>query len=474
MIPLIDIPKIVKHYAPYFESLFSKSDYAKFQRYISGLIVSENKAVDAINRLFVLDVKDQSTLNRFLTDSDYTIESVNERRLALMNEQKTTKFKDDGVLGLDDTFLVHYGTSFEKIACLKDHSTDSYVWAHNLVNLHYSDDQIDYPALFEVWQPLEVEALEKVLRELDAIKPKKESLKETDAKKWKKHLLYLSKKKQYEDQPSIQQVYRSKLVIGKDLLRNFFDKYPDLNISISFDKWFTCSKFCKFVDKELDKAYVAGIKSDERLLLRGSKQITISDFVKQLHKEQKTKLEKGDKTKLPFTKCTIKYKGKKEVYYNYCKTHHICGYGKQKLLISHREENLSDTARTFIGNRLHWRVQHMTKVGRHRWPVEEYHKEGKAEGLDQYQVRDFKAIEKHIALVALVYSLLQHARYDSVLLNNLQAQLETDIEGSLAYWRRTTKAQALWMLVQWIDTSVKQGISLQKIMQVLLPCFNLN
>jgi len=143
-------------------------------------------------------------------------------------------------------------------------------------------------------------------------------------------------------------------------------------------------------------------------------------------------------------------------------------------LISHREDNLSDTARTFIGNRLHWQVHHMTKVGRHRWPVEEYHKEGKAEGLDQYQVRDFTAIEKHIALVALVYSLLQHARYDDALLKSLQSQLETDIEGSLAYWRRTTKAQALWMLVQWIDTAVKQGRSLQEVMQVLVPCFNLN
>ncbi len=37
----------------------------------------------------------------------------------------------------------------------------------------------------------------------------------------------------------------------------------------------------------------------------------------------------------------------------------------------------------------------MTRVGRHRWPVEEYHKEGKAEGLDQYQIRNFEAIEKH-------------------------------------------------------------------------------
>ena len=473
MIPLIDIPEIVKYYAPHFQEVFSESEYSLFQKYISGLIVSENKAVDAINRLFVIDVKNQSTLNRFLTASNYEVASLNEHRLALMNQQSETKFKDGGVLGLDDTMLIHYGKNFDQISFLYDHSTNSYVWAHNLVNLHYSDDQVDYPTFFEIWKPLQVDQLEKALRELNAIKPKKEFLKETSAKKWKQHLLYLSKK--YPEEEKIQQVYRNKIVIGQDLLRQFFEQYADLDIAISFDKWFTCPAFCEFIDKELQRAYVAGIKSDETILLRGGVHMSVSDFVKQLQEEQQRKIQQGvAKNKLPFVKCTIKYKGKKEVYYNYSKVHHIKGYGRQKLLISHKREDLSDTARTFMGNRRHWRVQQMTKVGRHRWPVEEYHKEGKAEGLDQYQVRDFKAINKHVALVALVYSLLQHARYDNALLNNLQSQLDTDIEGSLAYWRRTTQAQAVWMLVQWIDTAIKQEMSLQQIMQTLLPSFNIS
>ena len=47
---------------------------------------------------------------------------------------------------------------------------------------------------------------------------------------------------------------------------------------------------------------------------------------------------------------------------------------------------------------------YLTRIRRHRWPVEVYYEEGKAEGLDQYQLRDFGAIEKHVALVAVVYS----------------------------------------------------------------------
>lgn len=472
MLPLIDIPELVKHYAPHFKSIFSEGEYEHFQKYISGLIVSENKTVSAINNLFVLQLKNQSSLNRFLTASNYTVSSLNSKRLDLLNANASSKFKDGGVLGLDDTMLIHYGKHFDNISYLFDHATNSYVWAHNLVNLHYSDDEIDYPTFFELWRPMDISKMEKALRSIAAIKKQKENLKVEKPDKWKKHLLYLSRK--HKSKTVVQQAYRNKIIIGQELLKQFYTTYPDLNISVSFDKWFTNPAFCKFIDKELDKAYVAGLKSDEQILFRGSHKKTVSDFVKQLHEEQKTKKEKGSHpNELPFKKCTIRYKGKKEVFYNYCKTHHICGYGRQKLLISHQREDLSDAARVFTGNRLHWRVQQMTKVGRHRWPVEEYHKEGKAEGLDQYQVRDFEAIEKHIALVALVYSLLQHAQYDDVLLNKLQAQLDTDIKGSLAYWRRTTQAQALWLLVQWIDLVLKQGMSLEKINQTLLPAFDL-
>jgi len=475
MLPLVSIPEVVKHYAPHFCDVFTESEYTHFQRYLSGLIVSENKRIEGINRLFVLEVKNQSTLNRFLTDSSYDLAQLNRSRLELMNTRSKTSLKGQGhyggVLGLDDTMLVHYGKQFEEIAYLKDHSTNQYVWAHNLVNLHYSDDSVDYPVGFELWRPMDTEKVAASLQKGGVkIKPAKEQLKQSAPKKWKKHLTYLYKKHRCNSE--IAAAYRSKITIGQDLLRDFYKQYP-LDIPVAFDKWFTHPAFCKFIDQELEKGYIGGLKSDEKILLSGSKKIEVSDFVKQLREEHHNSIT--TKNTPVFGKITIQYKGKKEVYYNYCKTHHICGYGRQKLLISFSKSDLSDTARVFISNRLKWRAHQLTRVGRHRWPVEEYHKEGKAEGLDKYQTRDFEAIEKHIALVAVVYSILQCARYDDELLNHLQAQLKVkNIEGSLAFWRRTTQAQALWLLLQWMNNAMQQGMSLQKIMETLNPAFGLN
>lgn len=481
MLPLVSIPEVISHYAAHFASVFTTRELEHFKRYISGLMVSENKTIEGINRLFVLDVKNQSSLNRFLTASKYEVAQLHDRRLELMNSQEQTKLKGlgahGGVLGLDDTMLSHYGKTFEDIALLKDHSIGSYVWAHNLLNLHYSDDQTDYPIFFEIWKPMAVDKLEIALRSNGIkIKPQKEALKLAAPKKWKQYLTYLHKK--HHSNPHIAKAYRNKIIIGQDLLTRFYDQYP-LDIPVSFDRWFTCPSFCSYIANQLNKSYVGGLKSDEELLLAGSKKIKVADFVNRLTKEhlaiEKAIIKNTAHKKINplFVKTTIEYKGKKEVYYNYCKTHHVCGYGRQRVLISYKKQDLSDTARVFISNRLHWRVQHLTRVGRHRWPVEEYHKEGKAEGLDEYQTRNIEAIEKHIALVAVVYSILQHARYNSALLDCLQTQLNINIEGSLAFWRRSIQAQSLWLMVQWIDHAIQQGQSLQEIMQILIPAFGL-
>jgi hypothetical protein len=148
MLPLVEIPELVRHYAPWFTSVFSAEAFVQFQRYVSGLIVSENKTVDGINRIFVIDVRHQSSLNRLLTESPFSIEAVNQARINLLSSLSGTQMKLKGILSVDDPLLTHYGQHFDKIAYLYDQTQGCYVWAHNLVNLHYSDDQTDYPVDF--------------------------------------------------------------------------------------------------------------------------------------------------------------------------------------------------------------------------------------------------------------------------------------------------------------------------------------
>ena len=169
-----------------------------------------------------------------------------------------------------------------------------------------------------------------------------------------------------------------------------------------------------------------------------------------------------------FRRIHIPYKGTEEVYYSYCNTHHLHNFGKQRLVINYRRADLSDQPVFFISNRLVWQAEGITRIRRHRWPVEVYHEEGKADGLDQYQLRDFGAIQRHVALVAVVYSLLRAAQHDPDLRELLQRQLKVEFEGSAPAWRRASQAQALWCLVLFISAGLAQGHTLAQVVAPLI------
>jgi hypothetical protein len=107
MLPWVEIPEIVRHSAPFFTSVFSPEAFEPFQRSVSGRIVSENQTVDGINRMFVMDVRNQSRLNRLLTESPFSVDALNEARLTLLSQLAGTQMESRGVLRIDDTLLTH-------------------------------------------------------------------------------------------------------------------------------------------------------------------------------------------------------------------------------------------------------------------------------------------------------------------------------------------------------------------------------
>jgi hypothetical protein len=465
MFPLVEFPTLVQHYAPFFTGVFSAEAFIEFERYISGLLVSENKTVDGINRLFVIESRNQSSLNRLLTASPFSLDCLNQARLAVLNSLPDTRLKPKGVLSVDDTLLIHYGQDFEHIAKLYDHVTQSYVWAHDLVTLHYSDDETDYPLRFQLWRPVDLAKLEEGLRAAQVpLKASKEGLKERHPDQWRGYLLGVWRRRQ-KQQPELSELYDSKLTIAQAMLQAWVTAHPDEKQPVAFDNWFTQPAFCRFLDRTLDRAYVGTLAETDKVNLAAG-QATLKDFAARLKQEHLTALQQGGQA--VFHPTTITYKGASETYYSYCQTHHIHNFGKQRLVINYRQANLSDNPVFLISNRLVWQAAGITRIRRHRWPVEVYHEEGKAEGLDQYQLRGFDAIQRHVALVAVVYSLLRAAQHDPDLRDQLQRQLQIEPEGSAAAWRRATQAQSLWCLGLFIMAGLAQGQTLQQVMAPLI------
>ncbi len=172
-----------------------------------------------------------------------------------------------------------------------------------------------------------------------------------------------------------------------------------------------------------------------------------------------------------FRQWSITYKGEHETSYSDGHTHHSHNFGKQRLVIHHRQAALSDAATSFISNTRPWQAGGLTRIRRHRWPVAVSHEEGKAAGLEQYHVRDCEAISRPIALVAVTSSVLRAAQHDEALLHKLQRHVQTTLDGSAGSWRRNTQAQALWTLATFIAIGLSQGQTLQDVMEPLLAGF---
>jgi hypothetical protein len=462
MVPIVEFPKIVEHYAPFFEPVFSAEAFVQFKRYISGLLVSENKTISGMNQLFVKEVRAQSSLNRLLTSSPFSVAALNAARLEMLASMPRTQIKPKkGVLGLDDTLLTHYGQAFEKIAKLWDHVNNCYVWAHNLVSLHYSDDQTDYPAKLQLWQPADLEKLEAGLPQAGVkLKESKFALKTEAPLKWRQYLLGVWQRKQHK--PEVAALYQSKLLIAQALLQQWVQEHPELKLPVTFDSWYTKPAFCRFIDEQLQLPYVGTLGKKDKVLLRTGKK-SLGDFAAVLKQEHLAAMKTTPKAGA-FQQITFRYKDQPETYYSYCRTHRIAKFGKQRLVINYRQPDLTDTPVFFISNRRRWQAKGITRIRRHRWPVEVYYEEGKAEGLDQYQLRDFEGIARHVALVAVVYSLLRAAQQDTVLRDALQRQLKITLEGSAAFWRKATQADNLWQLAMVISAGLLEGKPLATIM----------
>jgi hypothetical protein len=463
---LVRFPCIVEQYAPEFKDLFSDEGYRYFRRFLSGILVSDNKTLDGINRLFVLERRNQSSFNRFIHCQNFDLTKLNSRRVNLMQQTESTRFKsssgDSGVLSLDDTLMSHYGSHFENIYNLYDYVNKKYALAHNLVSVHYSDDRTDYPVFHHLWEPPDWEAVAIKMRELGIhINEEKWENRTTEKKKWHSYMRDRFRDYQYK-KAELQKVYKSKIILGLEMLRQFRRDYPDVNLPVALDGGYTSAEACKIIDQELEMAYVGSLSEDQKVVLAGSKQISLIEFLKQL-------IEQHQAGKLKFYKTTVHYKGKEEIHYAYCGTHRINGFVKQqRLVISFCKEDLSDTPRFSISNQTHWHSSGILRIRRHRWPIETFHQEGKAEGLDKYQLRDFEAIKTHIALVSTAFTMLKRAAHDDELLSVFRKRLQIESNGTLPLLRRLLQLEGLMALVEFVHIKVNEGKSIENILQQLM------
>jgi len=180
-----------------FNLLLSKPQQDNLARLVIGSMACEGeKNVKGIGSSFI-PWKDQSSLNRFITDAKWDYRALNDRRVKLVEEELRLTGASECMLLLDDTVVERYGG--EGVGYHHD-SKHGLVKGHCYVTALCLCSDVGYPTDLMLYMP----------------------------------------------EGSSEKPFRSKIDLACELIDAF--KPPSKNVSVAFDEWYLCGEVVKHVE----------------------------------------------------------------------------------------------------------------------------------------------------------------------------------------------------------------------------------
>lgn len=357
----LGIPKAIKKKLNFYKRLFSKPQFKHFSTFISGLIINDNKTIQEINDS--LSKKNQSSLNRFMTKSDWDPEKLNSLRIKQVKRHSKLK---KGIFIGDDTFLHKTGRHIEKAYYYRSGKTKRKEWGHCLVDSIYTDDNTDFPINVDIYLRKEV------------------CDKEHDFKTRRELLL-------------------------KQLDFALQEKLP-LWLAI-IDSGYYSHKLIKELGQR-DLRYLVGVHMTNTAFFDYKRK---DEMYTEIGKYIETLTEKDYETHIIH----------KEKYFIHAKEILVKQLGKQKLIVSYKEGDEKVGIKAYITDMFDKTNKQLLILLLKRWKIESWHRDAKQHlGLESYQVRKYRAVQKYAYAILLAYTLLILNKKQSIL-KPLKRKLQT-------------------------------------------------
>jgi DDE superfamily endonuclease len=395
---IVDFPTIVQEALVLFGDLFDTEPARRhFAEYLTGLIVAENKTISGINRECALTT-DQSCLNRWLTEVQWDVTALNDRRLAWLQQAPQTRYSVRGVIAIDNTLVDHAGKLIEDVGWFWDHADQRHVMAHDyMISNYVCPSKAHYPI---EWRRFK----------------KRDSC---PAKDFKDHT---------------------------ELCIELIDDAVKREIpgDFTFDSYFTSAKVLNHLQRK-QRAYVGDLKLNRKVVYGGQEQ-KLQDVARQIPWAAKKPIRVGTRQYWYFSKqMRIPDVG-----------HPV------RIVLFWRERDDQDASKALVSNRLGWEVIRMVLVYRHRWTgTETFHRDGKQQlGLGDCQVRSGEGQTRHVYLVSAAYSLLMRSLQQSRAQDWARRTLTTIGEACRAVKAETLERMIDWIVDKltvdhWSNTDIK-------------------
>jgi hypothetical protein len=400
---IVAIPQVVEEILLQFGDLFpNQPARVHLAEYITGLIVADRKTVSGISREFAATT-DQSCLNRWLTDAKWDVDRINAHRLEWLQQNPTTRYRQDGVIAIDNTLIHHDGTLIEDVGWYWDHVDQRHVIAHDYLFANYVHPSGKHYPL--------------------------------DFRRFRKQ----------EDCVAAGRPFKNHTALCLELID--WVVAEGIPGEFSFDSYFTNATILNHIDAA-DRTYVGDLKANRMVTVDGHDQ-KVSDWIAtHLLPACRTKITVAGVTQWYFTK-TIRIP----------KLDHAV-----RVVVLWPEERAATARKILITNRTYWEVHRVLKTYRKRWTgTEPFHRDGKQHlGMSDCQLRSGEGRTRHMYLVLLAYTaLMRQLKHDRA--QEWTHVRLTTIGESCRLIARETLAKTL----AWVVDRTHEGMSLPDITHML-------
>ena len=383
---IIAFPTVVKKALEVFGGLFANAPERRhFGEYLTGLLVSERKNVSAINGKFV-ETTDQSCLNRWITQVPWDEMRLNEQRLDWLQERRSTRYSERGVIAIDNTLIGHSGEQIEDVGWFWDHAEKRHKIAHDYVIANYVCTSGKY-------YPLEFRRF---------------------------------RKREGETDPS----FKSHSVLFKELVDwVVFHHIPG---DFAFDNYFSNIECVEHIHNH-GRAYVGALKSNRKVEFQG-RLMTAAEMA--------ASIPSGDRKRVCIG-------GRKQWYFTKKIRLHKLGHPVRVAILWDRK-NGREAVKFLFTNRVGWEIHRILNVYRKRWTgTETFHRDGKQHlGMGDCQLRSGEGQTRHMYLVMLAHSLLMAHLQQGRASDWAHSVLTTIGEACRAVSRETFSTTISWVVEQ--------------------------
>jgi hypothetical protein len=384
---IVAIPQVVEELLVQFgDYLPNEPSRRHFAEYLTGLLVAEHTTVSGIAHEFAAP-PDQSALNRWLTEAPWDVDDINRHRLEWMQQDPSTRYRQDGVIAIDNTLIDHAGKLIEDAGYFWDHAEQRHKIAHDYLLASYVHPHgKHYPLDFRRFRKRE---------QCDANHP-----------------------------------FRDHTQLCIDLIDWVVAEH--IPGDFTFDSYFTNAAILNHI-QTTGRAYVGDLKAN-RVIQVGEAPLKVSAWAETLTPLMRTKFTVAGHTQWYCTKSVRLPNIKHRV----------------RVLVLWSEADAKRPRKILITNRTHWEAHHMLKVYKRRWTgTETFHRDGKQQlGMGECQLRNGLGQTRHMHLVVLVYTALMRQLKHDRALDWAHKHLTTIGESCRTIARETFGKTLVWAIEQ--------------------------